>query len=93
MRRLVAALALPLLGGCVAHTAWDVATAPVKVTSWTVDRLTTSQAGADRNRGRKLRKAEAREGRERQAWTRRCKRTPDTAECRHYTGFRAADAV
>ncbi len=86
---MVLALAPFLLGGCVAHTAWQVATAPVKATSWTVDRLTTSQAEADRNRGRKMRKAEAREGRERREWASRCRRTPDAAECREYTGYRA----
>ena len=92
MRRLlIAALALGA-GGCV-RTAVGLATAPVKVTSWTVDRLTTSQAEADRNRGRKLRKAEAREGRERREWAKRCKGTPDAADCRAYTGFRASDAV
>ena len=57
--------AVPLLsGGCVAKMAWDVATLPVKVASVTVDKLTTSQAEADRNYGRKLRKAEEKRGRE-----------------------------
>ncbi len=92
-RLLIAALLLPLgAGGCVS-TAVHLATAPVRVTSWTVDRLTTSQAEADRNRGRKLRKAEAREGRERREWASRCRRTPDAAECREYTGFKASGAV
>ncbi len=52
---------LPLLSGCVVHTAYDVATAPIRATSWTVDKLTTSQKEADRNRGRRERKAEKRE--------------------------------
>jgi hypothetical protein len=63
MKRLV--LQHPLiLGGCVigtvAHTAVDVVTLPVKVASAGVDAATTSQAEADRNRGRALRKAEER---------------------------------
>ena len=52
------------LSGCVvgsiASTAVDVATLPVKVASAGVDAATTSQAEADRNRGRALRKAEER---------------------------------
>ena len=93
MKRLVvAALLLPLgAGGCV-RTAVSLATAPVRVAGKMVDWTTTSQAEADRNRGRKLRKAEAREGRERREWARRCKHTPDVAECRAYGGFRASKA-
>ncbi len=59
----VACLAL-LLSGCVVHTAYDVATAPVRVGAKVVDWTTTSQSEADRNYGRKMRKQEAREGRE-----------------------------
>ncbi len=94
MRRLLIAglLLMTLEAGCV-RTAVGLATAPVKATSWTVDRLTTSQKEADRNRGRKLRKAEAREGRERREWTKRCRKTPDAADCREYMGFRAAQAA
>jgi hypothetical protein len=53
------ALALPalLLGGCVSTVA-SVVTAPVRVAAKGVDWATTSQSEADRNRGRKLRKAE-----------------------------------
>jgi hypothetical protein len=59
------AILLPLLlGGCVvgtiAHTAVDVVTLPVKVASAGIDAATTSQAEADRNRGRALRKADER---------------------------------
>ena len=65
MRKFVPFAILPLLtGGCVARTAWDVATLPVKVASKTVDLATTSQDEADRNYGRKLRKEEERRGRE-----------------------------
>ena len=55
MRILIAAaLALPL-GGCVANTALDIVTLPVKAASAAVDAATTSQAEADRKRGRKIR--------------------------------------
>ncbi len=57
--RSTVALALPalLLGGCVSTVA-SVVTAPVRVAAKGVDWATTSQSEADRNRGRKLRKAE-----------------------------------
>ena len=51
-----------LLGGCLAKTAFDVATLPVKVASKAVDLATTSQKEADRNRGRKLRQREEKLG-------------------------------
>jgi hypothetical protein len=54
-------LALP---GCV-RTVASVVTAPVRAGSQVVDWTTTSQDEADRNYGRKMRKQEAREGRER----------------------------
>ncbi len=59
------ALCLPLLsGGCIAKTAFDVVTLPVKATGQVIDWTTTSQEEADRNYGRKMRKQEAAEGRE-----------------------------
>ncbi|MBN9990816.1 hypothetical protein JND45_15890, partial [Listeria monocytogenes] len=67
MRKSVIAVValLPLLaGGCLAKTAVNVATLPVRATSKVVDWTTTSQSEADRNYGRKMRKQEAREGRE-----------------------------
>lgn len=54
-----------LLSGCVVRTAANVATFPVRATGWTYDRLTTSQSEADRNRGRRERKQEARDARAR----------------------------
>ncbi|BBD03294.1 MULTISPECIES: hypothetical protein [Sphingobium] len=54
-------LALP---GCV-RTVASVVTAPVRAGSQVVDWTTTSQEEADRNYGRKMRKQEAREGKER----------------------------
>lgn len=58
---LLAASAL-LLPGCIARTALDVATAPVKVAGKAVDLATTSQSEADEKRGRELRKREERLG-------------------------------
>lgn len=54
-------LALP---GCV-RTVASVVTAPVRAGAQVVDWSTTSQEEADRNYGRKMRKQEAREGKER----------------------------
>jgi hypothetical protein len=74
-------LALPvslLLSGCLARTAVDIVTLPVKVAGAGVDALTTSQAEADQRRGREIREAEEREGR----IARRCERNPDRDECR-----------
>jgi hypothetical protein len=52
-------IALPalLLSGCLSTVA-TVVTAPVKIAAKSVDWATTSQSEADRNRGRKIRKAE-----------------------------------
>ena len=65
MRRVfVLACLLPLaLGGCLAKTALSVATAPVKVAGKAADLATTSQAEADQNRGREIRRREERLGR------------------------------
>ena len=52
-----------LLGGCLAKTAIEVVTLPVKVTSKAVDLATTSQAEADQKRGRQVRKREEELGR------------------------------
>lgn len=61
-------LAVPLcalmLPGCIAKTALDVVTLPVKAGAQAADWATTSQDEADRNYGRKMREQEAREGRE-----------------------------
>ena len=87
---LIATLALPLLsGGCVARTAWNVATAPVKAAGQVVDWTTTSQDEADRNYGRKMRKKEVREGRERREYERRCRKDPEA--CTGYDGYVAAN--
>ncbi|WP_066701822.1 hypothetical protein [Sphingobium amiense] len=59
-----APLLLLVLPGCV-RTVASVVTAPVRATGQVIDWTTTSQDEADRNYGRKMRKQEAREGRER----------------------------
>lgn len=64
-----------LLGGCLAKTAVDIATLPVRAVSTGVDLATTSQAEADRNRGREIRRREARLGqleRDHQRLARKC---------------------
>ena len=72
-------MVLPLaLGGCVvgtvAKTAVDVVTLPVKVVSAGVDAATTSQAEADRKRGRELRKQEEERGRQYRLAQQRCRK-------------------
>jgi hypothetical protein len=74
-------LALPLvllLEACLARTAIDVVTLPVKVVGAGVDAVTTSQAEADQRRGREIREEEERRGR----LARRCERHPEREECR-----------
>ena len=62
---LAAPALLLLLPGCIARTAANVVTLPVRAGGQVVDWSTTSQEEADRNYGRKMRKQEAREARER----------------------------
>ena len=84
---IAATAALPLLaGGCIAKTIVDVATLPIKATAQAADWATTSQDEADRNYGRKMRKKEAREGKEMRKYCREHKE-----ECRDGPpdGFRA----
>lgn len=61
------------LGGCLAKTVVDVATAPVRIASKGVDLATTSQSEADEKRGRALRKREARLGELERAYDRESK--------------------
>lgn len=66
MKRAAILLILPpLLGGCLARTAIDVVTLPVRAVGQGVDWATTSQDEADRNRGRELRRQEERDAKER----------------------------
>jgi uncharacterized lipoprotein YajG len=63
--RILLLLAAPvLLSGCLARTAFEVVTLPVTIVSETVDAVTTTQAEADRRRGREIREADERAGRE-----------------------------
>ena len=64
MRSLLLPLAALLLSGCLARTAVDIVTLPVKAVGAGVDAVTTSQAEADRRRGREIREEEERLGRE-----------------------------
>ena len=82
----IAALALT---GCIAKTAVDIVTLPVKAVGQGVDWATTSQEESDRNYGKKMRQAEAREGKERKAWEKRCRKDPE--RCGEYDGYRAGD--
>ena len=66
-----------LLAGCLARTAVDIVTLPVKAVSAGVDAATTSQSEADQRRGRQIREEEERLGR----LARRCARNPDREEC------------
>lgn len=79
---------LPLVsGGCVAKTAFDIVTMPVKAAGQAADWATTSQDEADRNYGRKMRKQEAKEGRERKEREQECRKK--RSDCAPYDGYRA----
>jgi hypothetical protein len=76
---------LPLaLSGCivasVAETAVDVVTLPVDVASKTVDLATTSQSEADEKRGREIRKAEEKAGKEAREREKACKQAEARGE-------------
>ena len=90
MRKMLFAAFLPLaVGGCVS-TATSIVKAPFQVAGKAIDWTTTSQEEADRNYGRKMRKQEAREGKERRALAVRCHKDPARAECsQQYDGYRA----
>lgn len=60
MRILIVPVLALLLSGCLARTAVDVVSLPVHAVGKAVDWTTTSQAESDRNRGRMMRKEEAR---------------------------------
>ena len=74
-------LALPiLLSGCLARTAIDIVTLPVKVVGAGVDAVTTSQAEADQRRGREIREAEERQGRDARRREREQRRAAERGE-------------
>ena len=72
-----AALALP---GCIAKTALDVASIPVKVASAGVDAAITTQAEADQKRGARIRRQEECIGKEDRK-ARKQRREPDYEKC------------
>lgn len=80
MRVIVAAAFGLTLGGCIAQTAVDIVTLPVRAASKTVDVLTTSQSEADEKRGRAVRKREECIGKEDRR-ARRERRDPDYSGC------------
>lgn len=59
-----------LLSGCLARTAADIVTAPVRVASKAVDLATTSQSESDEKRGRELRAREEQLGKLERHYTR-----------------------
>jgi hypothetical protein len=92
MRKLLLLLPLAALtSGCIAKTAFDVVTLPVKAASQAADWATTSQEESDRNYGRKARQQEAREGKARKEFDKRCKKNPEGDGCGAYDGYRAGD--
>jgi len=88
----LATAALPLLlGGCLAKTAFDVATAPVRVAAKAVDLATTSQSEADEARGREIRRREEEIGKLQRDYDKqadRCARGNEDA-CRRANALRA----
>ncbi len=80
MRLFLVLPAALLLPGCIARTALDVATLPVKVASAGVDAVVTSQAEADQKRGRQIRRQEECMGREDRK-ARKADREPDYERC------------
>ena len=89
MRKMLPLLLLPLASaGCVS-TAASIVKAPFQVAGKAVDWTTTSQDEADRNYGRKMRKQEAKEGRERKQAAEQCRKHPDDQDACRYSGYRA----
>jgi hypothetical protein len=80
MRILVLPALALVLPGCIAKTALDVATLPVKVASAGVDAVVTTQAEADQKRGRQIRKQEECIGKEERR-ARKQEREPDYDKC------------
>lgn len=80
MRIILLAAASVMLSGCIARTAVDIVTLPVRAAGAGVDALTTSQAEADQRRGREIREAEEREGREARRREREARRAQERAD-------------
>ena len=80
MRIILLSLAFFGLSGCIAKTAVDVVTLPVRAASKTVDVLTTSQAESDQKRGRAIREHEECLGKEQRRAAKQ-NREPDPDRC------------
>ena len=80
MRLFLVPLAALLLPGCIAKTALDVASIPVKVASAGVDAAITTQAEADQKRGARIRRQEECIGKEDRK-ARKQGREPDYERC------------
>ncbi len=80
MKTIIPVLLLLSLGGCVVRTAANVATMPVRAGAKVVDWTTTSQAEADRNRGRRDRKAEERQRKEQRKAEREARKQAEQAQ-------------
>jgi len=80
MRILIAAAAAFMLSGCLAKTAVDIVTLPVKVASAGVDAVTVSQSEADEKRGRAIREHEECLGKEARRADKQG-REPDPEKC------------
>jgi hypothetical protein len=89
--RIIPLVLVPLAlatSGCIG-TATSIVKAPFQVAGKAIDWTTTSQDEADRNYGRKMRKQEAKEGRERKKAAAQCRKHPDDQEACRYSGYRA----
>lgn len=73
-------LALPLASCAVADAAIDVAKLPVKAVGAGIDAATTTQAEADEDRGRAMRKAEEDYGRRVRLWAEACDKLRQAGE-------------
>ena len=71
------ALSLTMLSGCVGSLVKTVVTAPIKATGAVIDATTISQAEADRNRGREMRKQDEREAKERKRQEKEARRAAE----------------
>jgi uncharacterized protein YceK len=92
MRKVLLVLAvLPLMtAGCIS-TATSIVKAPFQVAGKAVDWTTTSQEESDRNYGKKMRKQEAEEGKQRKELAKRCNKDPQRGECGQYQGARSGN--
>ena len=80
MRRLLLLIVPLALSGCLARTAIDIVTLPVRAVGAGFDAVTTSQAEADQRRGRQIREEEERLGREARRREREERRARERAE-------------